>query len=121
MRTCDGSAFEARARSYYFGNKIGTFPNYEGFQIQPLKVDSQTGRAMVPIGRKDFSVCGLMQIAGDFQGDGEELRIVSSPLGGSGSEQWWHLLGHAGTSGGVSGKAACIAYDQREQPVIGPD
>jgi hypothetical protein len=121
VRTCDGSAFEARARSYYFGNKIGTFPNYEGFQIQPLKVDSQTGRAMVPIGRKDFSVCGLMQIAGDFQGDGEELRIVSSPLGGSGSEQWWHLLGHAGTSGGVSGKAACIAYDQREQPVIGPD
>jgi hypothetical protein len=122
-RTCGGSAFEARGRSYYFGNKIGTFPNYEGFMIEPLIVDprNSSSRQMVPIGRKDFSVCGLTEIAGDFQGDGEELRITWAPIDGDGSEEWWQLLGYAGTSGGVRGKAACIAYDQRARPVIGPD
>jgi hypothetical protein len=68
--------------------------------------------------RTDRAMCYLTRFSGDFNGSGERVRIFPQIVNGV---ERWHLQATAGSGSSAQGNARCLAFDQTQISVPGPD
>jgi hypothetical protein len=68
--------------------------------------------------RTDRAMCYLTRFSGDFNGSGERVRIFPQLVNGV---ERWHLQATAGSGSSAQGNARCLAFDQTQIVVPGPD
>jgi hypothetical protein len=68
--------------------------------------------------RTDRAMCYLTRFSGDFNGSGERVRIFPQTVNGV---ERWHLQATAGGGSSAQGAARCLAFDQTQIVVPGPD
>jgi hypothetical protein len=120
---CFGSV-RGNVGTYFVGIPRQTAPVFIGTgdarltAIQTGSEFSVSSNQTVAMARTDRAMCYLTRFSGDFNGNGERIRIFAQVVNGV---ERWHLQSTAGSGASAQGRARCFAFDQSPLIVPGPD